>query len=77
MSEGKWSGGSQNRAWVRPGSRLRNIEGDAERGARLFELMKHERFLCDCCGQMHELVEHRECREREAVRPNALPLARA
>jgi hypothetical protein len=65
------------RQWARPGSRLRNVPGDAERGPRLFELMKHERFLCDSCGMMHELIEHRECRNAEAARPNPGHLPRA
>jgi len=67
-SDGKWSGGAVNRKWTRPGSRLRLV--NPERDARLYELMKHERFLCEACGQMHELIEHQACRELEAARPN-------
>jgi hypothetical protein len=74
MSEGKWSGGAANRNWTRPGSRLRTT--DPERDRRLFELMKHERFLCETCGRMHELIEHRACREQEAARPNAIATSR-
>jgi hypothetical protein len=70
MGDGKWSGGAANRNWTRPGSRLRRIPGDAARSARLFEAMKYERFLCDGCGQVHQLIEHRDCRQAEAARPN-------
>jgi hypothetical protein len=74
MSDGKWSGGSANRNWTRPGSRIK-LADDAARSARLYELMKNERFLCDACGQMHILAEHRLCREQEALRPNEVMVA--
>jgi hypothetical protein len=59
---GRWSGGAANRTWSRPGNRNRNVPGDAERGARLFELLKHERFWCDVCGGTHQLIEISACR---------------
>jgi hypothetical protein len=65
---GQWSGGAANRYWQRPGSRLRDVEGDAERGRRLYELLKDERFWCDNCGGMHPLREHRDCREQNPFR---------
>ena len=68
MSDGKWSGGTANRNWARPGSRTR-VTGDAARGLRLFEELKGERFLCEC-GRLHPLIEHRQCRDLEAARPN-------
>jgi len=62
MSDGKWSGGTNNRHWERPGSHVRNLEGDAERSSRLAAEMAAVPFLCDTCGQMHPLAEHRQCR---------------
>ncbi len=59
---GVWSGGIANRSWGRPGSRLRNVPGDAERGQRLFAQLAHVRFWCDNCGRLHPLAEHRDCR---------------
>jgi hypothetical protein len=59
---GQWSGGVANRTWQRPGHRVTRYPGDAERGRRLFELLKHERFWCDNCGGVHPLAEHRDCR---------------
>jgi hypothetical protein len=76
MSDGKWSGGVANRNWTRPGSRLR-LADDSARALRLWQLMKHERFLCETCGKMHELIEHRLCREQEAAHPNSGRLPRA
>lgn len=59
---GRWSGGTANRYWQRPGSRLRNVPGDAERGKRLFAQLAQESFWCDNCGDCHPLAEHRACR---------------
>jgi hypothetical protein len=70
LSDGKWSGGAANRSWNRPGSRA-VLADDSARALRLWQLMRHERFLCEACGQMHELIEHQACRELEASRPNA------
>jgi hypothetical protein len=56
-----------NRSWSR-GTRVTDWPGDAERSIRLWQQMKHEQFLCDTCGQMHELVEHRECRAAETAK---------
>lgn len=67
MSDGKWSGNTRNRTWVRPGSRLRLVGGDAERSARLYDELAAEPFLCDACGRMHALSEHRGCRETGPV----------
>jgi hypothetical protein len=72
MGDGRWSGGAANRTWARPGSR-RVIEGDAERGARLWAAMKDEPFLCETCGMMHPLREHRECRAADFARGNRRP----
>jgi hypothetical protein len=60
---GQWSGGTHNRYWQRPGSRLRDVPGDAERGRRLFAHLAAERFWCGTCGGTHPLAEHRACRE--------------
>jgi hypothetical protein len=68
MSDGKWSGGTNNRTWVRPGSRIRNIDGDTERSARLAAQLADVPFLCDACGSMHPLAEHRNCRTPEPRR---------
>lgn len=65
---GKWSGSTANRYWQRPGSRVRGVEGDAERGRRLWALLADERFWCDNCGAMHPLREHRERREAHPFR---------
>jgi hypothetical protein len=65
---GKWSGGAANRTWQRPGSRERNVPGDAERSKRLFALLAHERFWCDNCGRLHPLIEHRACRAEHPFR---------
>lgn len=65
---GKWSGGVANRTWQRPGNRNRNVPGDRERSARLFEALKDTPFWCDNCGSVHPLIEHRECRAREPFR---------
>ena len=62
MSDGKWSGNTHNRRWERPGSRVRDLQGDAERGHRLYGELAGEPFLCEACGRMHPLAEHRECR---------------
>lgn len=63
MSEGKWSGGAANRSWARyAGAREISTAGDAERGARLFALLASTEFLCETCGTMHALAEHRQCR---------------
>ena len=63
MSDGKWSGSTNNRTWVRPGSRLRDIRGDADRSARLAEQLADDEFLDETCGRTHPLREHRECRK--------------
>ena len=60
MSDGKWSGGLMNRTWSRPGSR--HFKSDPEVDARLSAQMAHVEFLCETCGRMHSLIEHRECR---------------
>ena len=39
-----------------------NLAAELER--RLFEQVKHERFLCDTCGEYHPLIEHRDCRKQ-------------
>lgn len=65
---GQWSGAGANRYWQRPGSRLRSVAGDAERGRRLYELMKDEPFWCDNCGGSHPLCEHRDCRAANPFR---------
>lgn len=62
MSEGKWSGGIANRTWARTRGRVTDLEGDAERGPRLYEQLADERFLCEVCGRHHALREHRICR---------------
>jgi len=62
MSDGKWTGSAHTMTWTRPGSRLRNLPGDAERGARLHAQLADEVFLCETCGRTHPLREHRECR---------------
>ena len=54
---GQWSGGVANRTWQRPGSRTRNLPGDTERSARLFQRLQHARFWCDVCGGTHQLIE--------------------
>lgn len=59
---GQWSGGVANRTWARPGHRVTDAAGDAERGRRLFAQLAHERFWCDNCGSCHPLIEHRDCR---------------
>ena len=61
MSDGKWSGGTANRNWARPGNRV-TITDDQARGARLYAELAGEDFLCDTCGRMHPLREHRQCR---------------
>ncbi|HEV2376191.1 MAG TPA: hypothetical protein VGS19_28980 [Streptosporangiaceae bacterium] len=60
---GVWSGGTANRYWGRPGSRLRNVSGDAERGRRLAAALAHELFWCPTCGGTHPLEEHQACRD--------------
>lgn len=62
MSDGKWSGGAANRNWARPGSRV-SLDGDQERGKRLYAQLAGEPFLCETCGRVHPLREHRQCRE--------------
>lgn len=62
MSEGKWSGGIANRTWARSNGTVTDLAGDAERSARLYEMNQAERFLCDSCGELHPLSEHRQCR---------------
>lgn len=59
---GQWSGGVANRTWQRPGNRNRNVSGDPARSARLFALLKHERFWCGVCGCTHRLIEISACR---------------
>ena len=72
MSDGKWSGGTANRTWSRPGSRVRHVHGEPERGRRLYAQMAGVPFFCETCGQMHPLAEHRQCRAAERIRPNIL-----
>ena len=62
MSDGRWSGGIANRTWARTNGVITDLTGDTERGARLYELVKDERFLCETCRCRHPLREHRECR---------------
>ena len=59
---GQWSGGTANRYWRRPGSRVLNVAGDGERSLRLSAALAGERFWCDNCGSLHPLAEHRGCR---------------
>jgi len=59
---GQWSGGTANRHWGRPGSRARNVPGDAGRGPRLYETLAAAPFWCGNCGNLHPLAEHRGCR---------------
>lgn len=68
MSGGVWTGSGTTRRWIRPGSRLTNVPGDTERGARLFDQLQHERFWCDNCGSLHPLIEHRACRAANPFR---------
>ena len=65
---GQWSGGGANRYWQRPGSRVRNVEGDAERSQRLAALLADTPFWCDNCGACHPLREHRNCRSAHPFR---------
>ena len=62
MSDGEWTGGIANRAWIRPGNRNLNVQGDRDRGPRLAALMANEEFWCDTCEARHALIEHRACR---------------
>lgn len=62
MSDGKWSGSRVNRYWARPGSRRQGIDGDTERSARLAVLLADDAFLCEVCGRLHALREHKTCR---------------
>lgn len=66
MSDGKWSGGIANRTWSR-GTRVTNRAEDPAMTRRLYESMKHERFWCEVCGQMHPLMEHQACRDAETA----------
>jgi hypothetical protein len=59
---GQWTGASLNRTWQHPGSRARNVDGDKERGARLYSHLAHEWFWCEVCKRTHPLWEHRRCR---------------
>lgn len=43
-------------------SDLRFINENAERSARLGELLADDEFLCETCGRRHALREHRQCR---------------
>jgi hypothetical protein len=70
MGDGKWSGGAANRHWIRQGSRIRDLPGDAERSEHLYRLMADQVFLCDACNGTHPLSEHRQCRRVEAAKPN-------
>ena len=63
MSDGKWSGGIANRTWARTSGRVTDLEGDAERGPRLYAQLAGRLFLCETCGRTHPLREHRLCRE--------------
>ena len=70
MSDGRWSGGTNNRTWARPGSRVRDDKLPAaarreaeERSARLAALMADVPFLDETCGRMHPLSEHAACRK--------------
>jgi len=65
---GQWSGGTANRYWRRPGRRVLNVPGDAERGPRLFAELAREPFWCDNCGASHPLAEHRDCRAAHPFR---------
>ena len=64
MSDGKWSGGAANRAWIRPGSRYRRDGLSDDRRHELYEQMAGESFYCEACGGHHPLREHQACRSR-------------
>lgn len=61
---GQWTGGSVNRQWIRPGSRVTDLPGDRARGVRLAAELATARFWCETCGGVHPLAEHRACRRR-------------
>lgn len=58
----KWTGGIANRE--RNVRRLHHpapaLTRDQERD--LADRMAHEPFWCETCGQMHPLIEHKDCR---------------
>lgn len=62
MSDGKWSGGTTNRGWARPGNRYRGDGMTAAQRHALYLSVAGELFLCDTCDGLHPLREHRECR---------------
>lgn len=67
MGDGKWSGGTQNREWKRPGSRV-TPDDDKARSARLAALLADVDFLDEVCGRVHPLAEHAACRDGEPRR---------
>lgn len=59
---GRWTGGVANRD-----RNVRYLNHQAPTLTRaeehdLFERMADEPFWCECCGQMHPLIEHKDCR---------------
>lgn len=60
---GEWSGGSANYRWQRAGHRGGPVDGDTERGARLFAELAGTPFWCDTCNGCHPLAEHAACRD--------------
>jgi len=60
---GEWTGSSQNRHWQRTGHRGGPVDGDAERGERLFEELADVSFWCETCGGCHALAGHQACRQ--------------
>ena len=64
---GEWSGGSANRSWHRTGHRGAPVDGDTERGARLFAELAGTPFWCDTCGGCHPLAEHAACRDAQTA----------
>jgi hypothetical protein len=63
MSDGRWSGGRENRDWARPGSRHYPEQLDAATRRGLYDAVADEPFWCETCGGTHPLREHRDCRK--------------
>jgi len=61
---GEWSGGVANRTWQRKGHRGGPVDGDTERGQRLYAERAHTPFWCETCGGCHALGEHKACRAK-------------
>lgn len=47
---------------------LAYINEDARRSARLYLQLADDDFLCETCGRLHPLREHRECRKPTTMR---------